>query len=1119
MAAAHNIKIFLASPSDTAPARAQVAEVVDEINADPLWRKNVHIELLRWDDTTRPVPCSFLRNPQRDVIDVTGDPAGCDLVVALFRHEFGSPLPQDEYGLSPDGDAWTGTQWELHRAVDAARSSAVRDVLVFRDTTTFQLPVGLSREDRLDRSAQFESVERFFEACREVGTKEILRGYNEHDGLNDFEEKVKPMLKAWLDVELKRRNPQLNSQFDAPGKSTISGESLTPAQQQLHDILLTHDQPLDDDLIADAWESDVRGLRGYFLRRFAAWCLPAHGQLDTRFVNLDLLVDRGASSDGERWETRQRYPSLQAMLAEHPGAGAWVLVGDPGGGKSTLLQHHELRAARAALRALAEGQARPELCVWQRLADCPHDVADPQAWLNAQWQDLYNDLPSLTDLAKTFRLRYLLDGVNEIQAPDAAAYRAAVRRWATWAARLAQTAGAHHAPPIFSVRTLEYSEPLSSPTLQVEQARLDPWSAEQMERYCTLSLGPDNALWPHISADPRLRDLCALPFNLNAQCDLTRALGRPAEDRAQLFSGLAWLRLRRAFERHELDAPGLLGDDDRRQLNDSAFWREHLTELPEEGSLVPGLARQAEAMHRTGQGTEVSLPKKAVAPWFDTPAERSAWLKAAETLNLAEVELSGRFRYTHQLWQEYFAARQVRNLPAEFDAELPDLSPPELEPLDEVLRRLAAKDPLPGPGVCGWEEAVKLAVQLSDVPERWVAALRPVNLPLAGRAARLCMDRLQVAPGGVALLDALRQELLQRSRNAEVDLRLRIEAAEALGWIDDPRYEEGRGPGPERHRYRILKPAHWARIPGGPYRIGTDGGASDEQPVTEVTLEAFEMAFAPVTNAEYRCFIEAGGYETDEWWDEGQAQLWRREGVRNEVSLEEWRTWISALREDFDRAVQQYFRYETQAYVEGDLRTYADWTEAEMDANLEESFGAQPHREPAQWKDLAFNQPTQPVVGVCLYEARAYCRWLAAQTGRPMRLPTEAEWEAAARGPDARRWPWGEVDPEPGQINDDVAHLRRTSPVGVFPGSDTAEGLSDLSGNVWEWTSSLYTEELDLEVLMSQASDSTALRAVRGGSWLFRTGDCRAGYRYRYSPDARDGNRGFCVVCCPIPVP
>lgn len=134
---------------------------------------------------------------------------------------------------------------------------------------------------------------------------------------------------------------------------------------------------------------------------------------------------------------------------------------------------------------------------------------------------------------------------------------------------------------------------------------------------------------------------------------------------------------------------------------------------------------------------------------------------------------------------------------------------------------------------------------------------------------------------------------------------------------------------------------------------------------------------------------------------------------------------------------------------------------------LEDWFGAKAQREPLLWQDPSFNQPNQPVVGICLYEARAYCCWLSAQTGWPTRLPTEAEWEAAARGRSGRRWPWGDADAESGLINDDEAHLRRTSPVGVFPLSDTPEGMVDASSNVWEWTTSLYTDRLERQALTS----------------------------------------------------
>jgi formylglycine-generating enzyme required for sulfatase activity len=111
--------------------------------------------------------------------------------------------------------------------------------------------------------------------------------------------------------------------------------------------------------------------------------------------------------------------------------------------------------------------------------------------------------------------------------------------------------------------------------------------------------------------------------------------------------------------------------------------------------------------------------------------------------------------------------------------------------------------------------------------------------------------------------------------------------------------------------------------------------------------------------------------------------------------------------------------------------------------------------QPAFWKDNAFNNPAQPVVGICWFEARAYCAWLSAQTGKHFRLPTEAEWEAAARGQQGRRYAFGD-DFDASRCNTFETHSRRTTPTGVFPGGVTPEGVVDLTGNVWEWASSQY---------------------------------------------------------------
>jgi formylglycine-generating enzyme required for sulfatase activity len=155
--------------------------------------------------------------------------------------------------------------------------------------------------------------------------------------------------------------------------------------------------------------------------------------------------------------------------------------------------------------------------------------------------------------------------------------------------------------------------------------------------------------------------------------------------------------------------------------------------------------------------------------------------------------------------------------------------------------------------------------------------------------------------------------------------------------------------------------------------------------------------------------------------------------------------------------------------------------------------------EPLLWQGRRWNAPNQPVVGVCFWEAEAFCAWAGG------RLPTEEEWEAAARGPKGLTYPWGN-DWQDGICNTREAGLGVTSPVGLFPGARQAVlGIEDLAGNVWEWCDSFFYPAV--KEVVSHA------RVVRGGSWDFNLDDARAACRSRNSPFSRYGLIGFRVVC------
>jgi len=254
-----------------------------------------------------------------------------------------------------------------------------------------------------------------------------------------------------------------------------------------------------------------------------------------------------------------------------------------------------------------------------------------------------------------------------------------------------------------------------------------------------------------------------------------------------------------------------------------------------------------------------------------------------------------------------------------------------------------------------------------------------------------------------------------------------------------------------------------ARVQGGDYFLGmpplSSGGFSfdNERPGHRVRVEPFSISKTLVSNREFLEFVEAGGYQNETLWDFG-GKCWLLEGDGGK------------------REMPSYWR---------------------RDAD-----GRWQHRKFDQWENLPLEAP---VLHVCVWEAEAFCRW----AGR--RLPTEPEWEAAARGSEAHHYPWGDDEMNSGRVDMDGTFFG-TAPVDAFGESASPNGCLQMLGTAWEWTSSQFLPyagfEIDMYHYMSvlQFGDH---RVTKGGSCATCSSLIRNSYRQASLPGRTDVFTGF----------
>ncbi len=825
--------------------------------------------------------------------------------------------------------------------------------------------------------------------------------------------------------------------------------------------------------------------------------------------------------EGERTKLLDAIAEPQARLL--------ALVGDPGSGKTTFTNYLTVLLADARvfdrqpeLPGSLKNLLPVRLVLRQTAKYLPADSSRGTARL--LWLAFFAEVTERIGQAAAAQLipylqnrlssnggLFLLDGLDEV--PDADRRRKCLLEAVNDLARGIPA----NSRILLTARPYAYADPKwRVPNFQL--LALAPFDEEQAKRFierwyqavrpvmgwdASTARERSERLAGGIQQKPYLADLASRPLLLTLMATLDSSWGKLPEDRADLYEESVKLllsRWQRGREvRNEKGQPDWepsigkalgLGEEKIRAALEKLAYQTHL--------------RQAGEQQRDGDSADI--PRGEVLDVFCAmlPEDFNADL-LVKYLETRSGLLMGRrenvYAFPHRSFQEYLAACHLAAVEQDVALKLRQLVYSDLAWWREVFLLGAGKKRLGGlGGAVGLVSALlpsEVAYAKNITETDWLAAV------LAGQAL-LEMRLNERAPGEAsfeAVTDRVRRWLVRIVEEGLLTPAQRLEAADTLGTLGDPRFDEKRLHLPATLRGQAEPLLGFVKIPAGTFTMGSEkndkNAYDDEKPAHTVTLPDFYMARYPVTNAQYRHFIEADGYNIQKYWTpEGWA----------------WRNG-----QDFDLS----------GIKNDDLRRI--WQN-----NIKARPKNKRHR-PSWWNDPQWGASSRPVVGVCWYETLAYCRWLDEQLrdlqpdlfsqGYILRLPTEAEWEKAGRGDEGRKWAWGD-EWQADHANIDETNLKQTNPVGIFPkGATPGTGLFDLSGNVWEWTQSRWgTDPFNAEYRYPYKADDGRenlsgphFRILRGGSWINSSRYTRCAFRSRDIPDDYNNVVGFrCTILLAI---
>jgi formylglycine-generating enzyme required for sulfatase activity len=781
----------------------------------------------------------------------------------------------------------------------------------------------------------------------------------------------------------------------------------------------------------------------------------------------------------EKRDTRDHLPEKERIPIQAVEAAAavrrMVMLGRPGGGKSTLVNYVAAQLARRRMGRQAEG---PSLFGWTD-EDKPLPVRiilrRMAAWITDEvmkgteglvWKYLAHLLDEWGCSGFLSSLKRILDeeggviffdGLDEVGEADEARKRICILQ-----------ALRDFAAPLEKCRVIvtcrEYAYRKSEraetadwrlPEAEFPVCEIDLFRDEQIQAFARAwyrvtggqkgwnekkCLDEADAFHQGIMSSPRLTSLGENPLLLTLMAQIHGRLGYLPKDRADLYERAVQLLLAHWDNRIVRDIDGTCRIEP---------WVIMRLGVPVDTLRGP-LERVALTGHESQEKDRAVDLSCADIAREDLRQELAAelnddWNKAEEFIayvqdraGLLQAVDNRTFVFPHRTFQEYLAATGIM-LKSNFE-----------DVLVERLRRAPS----------WWQEVFLLAAGSTRDTPRNIYQLLDAVLPDGPTMENLTAENCrlaQIAARAIYETDFLKRVkeeartsgsgryskihrriqkwlLMALAADTELSPRDRCDAGTALNWVEDPRFD------PENWYLPHDELAGFIKIPADPFLMGTaaeDAEAyDDEKPQHRVELSEYYIGKYPVAVSQFRVFLQESGHKASKEWENSNR---------------------------FDN---------------------------------------------------------HPAVDVSWHDATAYCEWLTdrlKERGWLVRLPTEAQWEKAARGTEGWQYPWGAEEIDPNRANYGKTGINTTSPVGCFPGGISPCGAMDMIGNVDEWCRDWYQDDYYAKSPSKNPSGPSkgSIRVFRGGAWVDGVRYCRSAYRGFVDPDVRRDYLGFRLVLLP----